>query len=188
MFEINLVRDRIFPAGRRRLAFLMVSSYVLLWGMTVMIAASLYIADLQMMRTCRRDLARIEEEIGADLASTPTQEELVRLRDRLLPRLTGARSIVRGRILWSPKMKEISAHMPEGARLSRLSVEEEGGRSLILEGRLLGKRGGEERVVERLVSGLAENAAFMEGIREIVRSEEGASFRVACRLEREKGM
>lgn len=190
MFEINLIKDRIIPTRLKRLAFILVGVYALLWVVTLMTVAFLYVTDARTIGTYRQDTANVERDIGMEVPRVPTRKELVLLRDRLLPRLASIRSVVRARVRWSPKIGEISAHMPEGVRLSRLYMEEseEGARTLILEGRLSGKAPDEDQAVALLVSRLSESSTFMEGVREIVPSVEGTSFQIACPLAEGKGM
>ncbi|MCK4590269.1 MAG: hypothetical protein KAT86_00845, partial [Candidatus Latescibacteria bacterium] len=173
-------------------------------------------ANVRMIEVYRGGVIKLEREISAIYPGLPTGEELKMMLNELLPELTGSNSLLRKRILWAPKLNQISNSLPEGVWIDELrstrkasgeGVPRKRGKSasiksrqqgLIIEGRVLSvsdKKG--INAIENFVSSLKKNALFMEGIEsvELVATEKtttGArpirAFQILCRFNKKKGL
>ena len=216
MFEINLIKDRIIPARQKSIIVGLISSYLLIYTLSVVIIIFLCVANVRMIEVYRGGVIKLEREISAIYPGLPTGEELKMMLNELLPELTGSNSLLRKRILWAPKLNQISNSLPEGVWIDELrstrkasgeGVPRKRGKSasiksrqqgLIIEGRVLSvsdKKG--INAIENFVSSLKKNALFMEGIEsvELVATEKtttGArpirAFQILCRFNKRKGL
>ena len=187
MYAINLIRERIVPVGRRRLGYMLLMAYGVLWVGALVVLGMVYMGSKGSYRVHSEALGKLESEVGAMVSDVPDRDELSRLRDRLYPRLIRLRGVVDGRMVWSRKLQELAVHMPVGLGLREVyvsSVEEEG-ESLVLSGRVLAEEGlGPGSGAEDLVVGLSGSTGFMDGLGGIeVLEDESGLFEVKCALK-----
>jgi Tfp pilus assembly protein PilN len=218
MFEINLIRNRIIPGKQKNMIFGLISLYLLIWILSLAAVLFLWVANVRMIEIYKGKLTRLEREISATYPGLPTVEELTIMGDKLFSELTGINNLLRKRILWAPKLNQISSSVPKGVWIDELRsgqgasgeiVSRKKGKnksgstksrqqSLIIEGKVLSasdKKG--IKAIESFVSSLKTNALFMEGIEsvELVATEKtttGArsirAFQVRCRFSNRKGL
>lgn len=205
MFEINLIRDRIVSKKRKHLAFGLVSLYVLIWSLTIMVAMFLYISNVRTIKGCERALAKVEESMGADYPGRMTSSELEMIREKYRLRIAVISKTLSRRILWAPKLDEISNHLPERTWIDQIYSQVDttstvGKRFgiLVIEGSVLRASGRDPSdVVQAFISGLSQSALFMEGIesvelapggREVGSMPQVATFRVLCEFSQGRGL
>ena len=217
MFEINLIKDRIIPAKQKHIILGVLSLYILLWVLSIAGVFFFHIANVRMIEIYKGKLAKLEREISTTYPGLPTTEELKMMWDKLLPEVTGINHLLTKRILWAPKLNQISNSLPQGVWIDEISsgqrtsgktVAREKGknksastkspqRSLVIEGRVLSASDKDGiKSVERFVSSLRENLLFMEGFEsvELVSTEQTAAgagpisaFQILCRFNKRKG-
>ncbi len=216
MFEINLIKDRIIPVKRKNVLFALVSSYILIWTLSIAAVFFLHVMNIRMIEIYRVDLAKQEREISATYIGSgmPTHGELKIIWDKLLLELTDINHLLGSRILWASKLEQISHSLPEGVwvdeiRSGREPSDQEKGKPksasieaqqqiLVIEGRALSVSD-EEGItsVEHFVAGLEKSALFMKGIEnvELISSEQTAiggrrivAFQVQCRFDKRRGV
>ena len=217
MFEINLIKDRIIPAKQKNIILGLLSLYILIWVLSVAAVAFLHIANVRMIEIYKGELAKLEREISATYPGLPTAEELKIMWNKLLPELTSINRLLRGRILWAPKLNQISRCLREGVWIDEIRSEQkvsgkiiprERGKNkrvsikspqqaLVIEGRVLSASDKEGiKSVEDFVSNLKKNVLFMEDIEgvELVSTKQTATgaksiiaFKLLCRFNKRKG-
>lgn len=213
MFEINLIKDRIIPVKRKNVLFALVSSYILIWTLSIAAVFFLQVMNIRMIEIYRVDLAKQEREISAIYIGSgmPTHGELKIIWDKLLLELTDINHLLGSRILWASKLEQISHSLPEGVWVDEIrsgrepSDQEKGkpksasiGQILVIEGRALSVSD-EEGItsVEHFVASLEKSALFMKGIEnvELISTEQTAiggrrivAFQVQCRFDKRRGV
>ena len=122
MYAINLIRERIVPMGRRRLGYMLLLAYSVLWVGALTVLGVVYMGSMGTYRVSSSELGQLESEVGVMMSDVPDRDELSRLRDRLYPQLIRLRGVVDGRMVWSRKLQELAVHMPEGLGLREVYV------------------------------------------------------------------
>ena len=213
MFEINLIKDRIIPVKRKNVLFALVSSYILIWTLSIAAVFFLHVMNIRMIEIYGVDLAKQEREMNATYIGSdmPTHGELKIIWNKLILELTDINQLLGSRIVWASKLEQIIHSLPEGVwvdeiRSGRKPSDPEKGKPehasieqiLVIEGRALSVSD-EEGItsVEHFVASLEKSALFMKGIEnvELISTEQTAiggrrivAFQVQCRFDKRRGV
>ncbi|HID94430.1 MAG TPA: hypothetical protein EYP53_00035 [Candidatus Latescibacteria bacterium] len=191
------------PRKRRHLTFGLLSLYVLVWLLTALTVIFLHVSNIRMIRVYKTALARAEEGLGPGFGGPARASELIKVRDKFDLELSLITKVLNKRLLWAPKLNEISNHLPEKVWINRIYTANIGRhsagepfRALVIEGSLLATPGEDPSdTINLYISRLSSSPLFMKGIGKVELasigqkkgSQEVRNFRLLCRLSEGKG-
>ncbi|MCK4410373.1 MAG: PilN domain-containing protein [Candidatus Eisenbacteria sp.] len=177
MYDVNLIRQRLFPGSRKRVVTVIVSLSALVLGLTLVSIGTISLTDFRTTSVYATDVVGLQERVATRYPGVPDLDYLLTIIGRTDPYLKDIGKMVTARIRLAPIWERIALAVPEGVWLTSVSIsdrrdpgEQMTGKSrsfrgILIAGVALAGRGPEG---DQAVAAFVENLKSDEGLQDIV--------------------
>ena len=124
MYNINLIRKQIVPAGQKHVMFSVISFSALIYVLTTLGVIFFSAANFRMIDIYASEVDKFEEDLSVLYPGTPTEDELQTMIGRVQPDLREIRTLIDQRVDHSILMERVAACVPEDVWLISVRVTE----------------------------------------------------------------
>ena len=182
MYDINLIKQRIIPASRKKIVTVIVSLSALILGLALVSMGTISLSEFRMTSVYAAEVSELHEHVTAHYPGVPSPDELEMIVSRTEPHLKDIGKMVTARIRFAPIWERIALAVPDGVWLTSVSVADPRGpgeqmtgkprsfRGILITGVALAGSGPEG---DRAVAAFVEN---LEGDAELQDTVSGVEF------------
>ena len=177
MYDINLIKQRIIPASRKRVATVIVSLSALVLGLMLVSMGTISLSEFRMTSVYAAEVSELQEHVTAYYPGLPSPDELETIVRRTEPHLKDIGTMVTARVRFAPIWERIALAVPDGVWLTSVSVMEPRGpgdqmtgksrsfRGILITGVALAGRGPEgDQAVAAFIENLKSDVELQRGI------------------------
>jgi hypothetical protein len=177
MYDINLIRQRIIPASRKKVVTVIVSLTALVLGLALVSMGTISLSEFRMTSVYAAEVSELREQVTAHYPGVPNQDELETIVSRTEPHLKDIGKMVTGRIRFAPIWARIALAIPDGVWLTSVSISDPRGsgeqmtgksrsfRGILITGVALAGRGPEgDQAVAAFVENLESDAELQHTV------------------------
>ncbi len=177
MYDINLIKQRIIPASRKKVVTVIVSLSALVLGLALVSMGTISLSEFRMTSVYAAEVSELQEHVTACYPGIPSPDELEMIVSRTEPHLKDIGKMVTARIRFAPIWERIALAVPDGVWLTSVSIADPRGpgdqmtgksrsfRGILITGVALAGRGPEgDQSVAAFVENLESDAEFQDTV------------------------
>ncbi len=177
MYDINLIRQRIIPASRKKVVTVIVSLTALVLGLALVTMGTISLSEFRMTRVYATEVSELREHVTTHYPGVPNQDEFEMIVNRTEPHLKDIGKMVTGRTRFAPIWERIALAIPDGVWLTSIRIADPRGpgeqmtgksrafRGIMITGVALAGRGPEgDQAVAAFVENLESDADLQDSI------------------------
>ena len=177
MYDINLIKQRIIPASRKKVVTVIVSLSALVLGLALVSMGTISLSEFRMTSVYAAEVSELQEHVTACYPGIPSPDELEMIVSRTEPHLKDIGKMVTARIRFAPIWERVALAVPDGVWLTSVSIADPRGpgeqmtgksrsfRGILITGVALAGRGPEG---DQAVAAFVENLESDEELRNAV--------------------
>ena len=178
MYDINLIKQRIIPASRKKVVTVIVSLSALVLGLSLVSMGTISLSEFRMTSVYAAEVSELQEHVIAHYPGIPGPSELEIIVNRTEPHLKDIGKMVTARIRFAPIWERIALAVPDGVWLTSVSIADPRGpgdqmtgsksrsfRGVLITGVALAGRGPEgDQAVAAFVENLESDAELQDTV------------------------